>query len=63
MTEILMLRAYLVARYELVRRAERGASAIEWAIISAIVVTLALGVYAVINGVVTTRSQEISNGG
>ncbi len=44
-------------------RSQLGASAVEWAIISAVVVTLALGVYKVIQGVVQTRSAEISTGG
>lgn len=44
-------------------RSQIGASAVEWAIISAVVVTLALGVYRVISGVVQSRSAEISTGG
>ena len=43
-------------------RSEVGASAIEWAIISAIVVTLALGIYTVINNVVESRTNEIQDG-
>ncbi|MFY0405566.1 hypothetical protein [Solicola sp. PLA-1-18] len=43
-------------------RSEVGASAIEWAIISAIVVTLALGIYTVISNVVESRTNEIQDG-
>jgi len=41
---------------------ERGASAIEWAIISAVVVVLALVVARVIQDVVTDNSQKIEQG-
>lgn len=43
-------------------RNELGASAVEWAIISGIVVTLALVVAAVIRRVVQERSDEIGQG-
>lgn len=41
---------------------ERGASAIEWAIISAVVVVLALIVARVIQGVVEDNSNKIEQG-
>lgn len=62
MNELRMLHTYLIARLRVARLEDRGASAIEWAIISAIVVTLALGIYTVISNVVSTRTQEISRG-
>ncbi|MDN5895483.1 MAG: hypothetical protein L0H93_15840 [Nocardioides sp.] len=43
-------------------RNELGASAVEWAIISAIVVTLALVVAKVVTDVVEDRSNEIKRG-
>lgn len=43
-------------------RSEVGASAIEWAIISAVVVTLALVVFRVIQGVVNDRVSQIGEG-
>lgn len=43
-------------------RGERGASAIEWAIISAIVVTLAIVVAVKIRDVVNSRVDDIGNG-
>lgn len=52
-------------RAERARRAgfsDRGATAIEWAIISAIVVTLALVVAKIIRDVVNQRGAEIQNG-
>ncbi|GAB3863123.1 hypothetical protein GCM10028801_30000 [Nocardioides maradonensis] len=52
-------------RAEQARRAgasQRGATAVEWAIISAIVVGLALVVAGVIRHVVTTRSAQIDQG-
>lgn len=44
-------------------RDDLGASAVEWAIISAIVVTLALVIAAVVRGVVDSRSEQIKEGG
>lgn len=41
---------------------ERGASAIEWAIISAVVVVLALVVARVIQGVVESNAAKIQQG-
>lgn len=52
-------------RAEQARRAgisQRGATAVEWAIISAIVVGLALVVAGVIKHVVETRSAQIDQG-
>lgn len=43
-------------------RSEIGASAIEWAIISAVVVVLALIVAKVITNVVNTNSNKIQDG-
>ena len=56
---------YVHARAELARRAGRnqiGASAIEWAVISGIVVVLAVGIAAAITKVVTSRENDISTG-
>ncbi len=47
-------------------RSQIGASAVEWAVISAVVVTLAAVIWKVIENVVTEKSQVIeqeSNGG
>ena len=44
-------------------RSELGASALEWAIISAVVVTLAIIIAAVITDVVNSRKDEIQEGG
>lgn len=44
-------------------RDDLGASAIEWAIISAIVVGLAIVVMRVVTGVVKSRSDQIEQGG
>lgn len=60
-----LLIAMVRGRAESARRAgfsQRGATAIEWAIISAIVVGLALVVAAVIKGVVTDRANQIGSG-
>ncbi|MGH3359543.1 MAG: hypothetical protein ACRDO7_12130 [Nocardioidaceae bacterium] len=43
-------------------RSELGASAVEWAIISAIVVTLALLIADVVRRVIEARSGEIDDG-
>jgi Flp pilus assembly pilin Flp len=56
---------FVRARADRARRAgfnERGASAIEWAIISAVVVILALVVARVIQNVVTENSNKIEQG-
>ncbi|MDO9379934.1 MAG: hypothetical protein Q7T56_13900 [Nocardioidaceae bacterium] len=60
-----MLIVLVRGRAEQARRDGRnqvGASAIEWAIISAIVVTLALGIFTVIKNVVDERTAEIQDG-
>jgi Flp pilus assembly pilin Flp len=44
-------------------RNELGASALEWAIISAIVVGLAIAISLVITRVVQSRTDEINEGG
>lgn len=57
--------AYVHARADRARREgfnERGASAIEWAIISAVVVVLALVVARVIQGVVEDNANKIEQG-
>lgn len=67
MTELryaLLLITYVRARAAEARRAGRnelGASALEWAIISAIVVGLAGIVYAIITRVVTDKANEIGD--
>ncbi len=43
-------------------RSELGASAVEWAIISAVVVLLALGIAAVIREVVESNADKIRQG-
>lgn len=43
-------------------RSEIGASALEWAIISAIIAALAVAVAVKIQGVVETKTGEISGG-
>lgn len=56
---------FVRARADRARRAgfnERGASAIEWAIISAVVVVLALIVARVIQSVVTDNASKIQQG-
>ncbi len=65
MTELryaLLLITYVRARAAQARRARRselGASALEWAIISAIVVGLAVIITAVIRNVVQDKANEI----
>jgi Flp pilus assembly pilin Flp len=44
------------------RRDELGASALEWAIISAILVAAALAIGLVVRGVIDKRTGEIQNG-
>ncbi|HYJ69087.1 MAG TPA: hypothetical protein VEX15_15670 [Nocardioidaceae bacterium] len=69
MTELryaLLLITYVRARAAEAKRngrSELGASALEWAIISAIVVGLAIGISVVISRVVTSRTDEINEGG
>ena len=50
----------LRARLDEVRSNDRGASAIEWAVITAIIVVAAAAVAAVIVGVVNRRAADIS---
>lgn len=42
-------------------QSSRGASALEWAIISAIIVAVAMGLAIVIRNVVTEKQEEIGN--
>ena len=69
MTELQYARLFIMyvrARAAEARRAGRselGASALEWAIISAVVVTLAIIIASVITDVVNSRKDEIQEGG
>ncbi|GAA0617312.1 hypothetical protein HPO96_12525 [Kribbella sandramycini] len=71
-TELQFWRAmagYAVARAHTQRakakqgRGELGASALEWAIISGILVTAALAIGIIVRRVITKHSGEIENGG
>lgn len=56
--------AFIRNRLEPVReRSERGASAIEWAIIAAICVVAALAIGTAVMGVITKNKTEIDKGG
>lgn len=62
---IRMLVDQLVGRTVRARRLSRddlGASAIEWAIISAVVVGLAIVVYRVVKGVIDSNADKIEDG-
>ncbi len=56
---------YAIARARTVKSRTNnqiGASAIEWAVIAGIVVTLAIGISVVVKGVVDRRKLEINQG-
>lgn len=59
--DFLLLR--LRARYERARAedTERGASAVEWVVVSAIVVAIAIGVGIVIKKALTDKADDISD--
>ncbi len=60
-----MLFHYAMVRRDALRREESqlGASAIEWAIISAIVVAAAVGLGLIITNVVKSKGSDIQNQG
>lgn len=53
-----MLLTYLRARIVLARRDEAGLGAVEWAII----VALAVGIALIVAGILTGKAKEIANG-
>lgn len=60
---VIYLRAMLASRVERAKNApSRGASAVEWVIITAIIAGVALALATVIQGLVTSKSAEISKG-
>ncbi|NUT39274.1 MAG: hypothetical protein HOV86_04740 [Thermoactinospora sp.] len=60
---VVYLRAMLGVRMERARNApSRGASAVEWVIITAIIAGVAMGLAVVIKGLVEGKQAEISKG-
>ncbi|MFI6476793.1 hypothetical protein ACIBH1_02600 [Nonomuraea sp. NPDC050663] len=60
---VVYLRAMLGVRMERARNApSRGASAVEWVIITAIIAGVAMGLAVVIKGLVEGKQAEISQG-
>lgn len=47
--------------HERARRAERGASAVEWVIIAAIVAAIAIAIGAVLRGALTDKANQIGD--
>ncbi|MEV0581800.1 hypothetical protein [Nonomuraea sp. NPDC050310] len=60
---VVYLRAMLGVRIERARNApSRGASAVEWVIITAVIAAVAMGLALVIQQVVTERQEQIKTG-
>lgn len=60
---VIYLRAMLGVRVERARNApSRGASAVEWVIITAIIAGVAMGLAVVIQNLVTSKQAEIQKG-
>jgi len=56
---IVLMRVLLVGRIERARRSERGASAVEWVLISALLIGVAIAVGAIIMSKLVGKANEI----
>jgi len=56
------LRVLLGRRLAAARGGDRGASAIEWAIITGLLALIALGIYAIISNKITSAANNIKTG-
>lgn len=60
-TPIGFLLLMLDSRVQKARRLERGASAVEWIIIAAIVVTICMAIAIILRTALTNKATDISN--
>ena len=56
------LRALLGSRVAAARRGDRGASAIEWAIITGLLAIIALAIFLIIRNKIVTAAHNINTG-
>ncbi len=57
---LVFLRVVLAGRIEHARRSERGASAVEWVLISALLIGVAIAVGAIIMDKLTGKAEQIN---
>jgi Flp pilus assembly protein TadG len=59
---VLLLRVLLAGRIQRTRRSERGASAVEWVLISALLIGVAIAVGAIIMAKLTGKANDLNLG-
>jgi Flp pilus assembly pilin Flp len=59
---VVLLRVLLVGRIQRTRRSERGASAVEWVLISALLIGVAIAVGAIIMAKLTGKANNLNLG-
>ncbi len=59
---LVLLRVLLGGRIDHARRSERGASAVEWVLISALLIGVAIAVGAIILGKLTGKANDLDLG-
>lgn len=60
MPELTFLRIFLGARLERARRSEGGASAVEWVIITAVLVTICATIGVIISNKIKSKADSIN---
>jgi Flp pilus assembly pilin Flp len=59
---VVLLRVLLAGRIQRARRSERGASAVEWVLISALLIGVAIAVGAIILNKLTSKANDLDLG-
>ena len=60
MVDVTFLKIFLEGRLDRARRSERGASAVEWVIITAVLVTICVGIGAIILNKINSKANSIN---
>ena len=60
MVDVTFLKILLDGRLDRSRRSERGASAVEWVIITAVLVTICVGIGAIILNKINSKANSIN---
>lgn len=59
---VVLLRVLLAGRIQRIRRSEHGASAVEWVLISALLIGVAIAVGAIIMAKLTGKANDLNLG-
>lgn len=60
MVDVTFLKIFLEGRLDRARRSETGASAVEWVIITAVLVTICVGIGAIILNKINSKANSIN---